>query len=418
MRSAALKPGPARNLRSAWQSRLVRPGLIALLAALAVEFADELVDGTKSAAMPLIRHDLSLSYVQIGLLGAVPLIAGSILELPVGVLSGAGVRRRRVILAGGLVFVAAILAAGLARSFAGLLIAFIVFFPASGAFVSLTQSALMDAAPGRRAQHMARWTLAGSAGAVAGPLLVAAALGAGGGWRIAFVLVAAFGLLAWLTVAVTGRRGVSAASDQELPAEDDSAAGGPGWREAAAVVARSGALRSLVLLQAADLLLDVLTSFLALYLVQVAHASPSVAALGVAVRLGAGLLGDVILIKLLERYSSRSLLRASAAVAALLFPGFLLVPGLGPKLAVLAGLTIATASWYPVLNAELFGSLPGRSGLAVSLSSAAGLAGGLGPLVVGVLAQDFGLSWAMAALCLVPVAMVAGAPTRRRSGLG
>src|SRR5271166_131983 len=104
MRPAALENGPARKARPDRRRRSFRPGLVALLAALAVEFADELFDGTKSAAMPLIRHDLSLTYVQIGLLGAVPLIAGSILELPLGVLSGTGTRRRRVILAGGLVF--------------------------------------------------------------------------------------------------------------------------------------------------------------------------------------------------------------------------------------------------------------------------------------------------------------------------
>ena len=38
---------------------------------------------------------------------------------------------------------------------------------------------------------MARWTLAGSAGAVIGPLLVAAVLADGGSWRQAFVAVAA-----------------------------------------------------------------------------------------------------------------------------------------------------------------------------------------------------------------------------------
>ena len=74
-------------------ARLARPGLGVLLAALAVELVDELFDGAKSAAMPLIRHDLSLSYLQVGLLEAVPLVAGIILELPVGVISGAGSRR-------------------------------------------------------------------------------------------------------------------------------------------------------------------------------------------------------------------------------------------------------------------------------------------------------------------------------------
>ena len=97
--------------------RRARPAVAGLLAALAVEFADELVDGTKSAAMPLIRHDLSLSYFQVGLLAAVPLLLGSLIEAPVGVLSGAGRRRRRCILAGGLVFTGAILGMALAPSF-------------------------------------------------------------------------------------------------------------------------------------------------------------------------------------------------------------------------------------------------------------------------------------------------------------
>jgi FSR family fosmidomycin resistance protein-like MFS transporter len=106
-------------------------------------------------------------------------------------------------------------------------------------------------------------------------------------------------------------------------------------------------------------------------------------------------------------------LRASVLAAGLLFPSFLLVPGLGAKLGLLAALSIATAPWYPVLKAELFRSLPGRSGLAVSLGSVAGLAGGLGPLAVGLLAQHLGLTWAMVPLALVPPALLA-APTRRR----
>ena len=125
-----------------------------LAAALAVELVDELVDGTKSAALPLIRQSLALSYGQIGLLASVPLLLGSLLELPVGVMAGHGRRRRLAVLAGGAVFILTLVAAATARSFAGLLAAFVIFFPASGAFVSLTQSGLMDADPGAaRAAH-------------------------------------------------------------------------------------------------------------------------------------------------------------------------------------------------------------------------------------------------------------------------
>jgi FSR family fosmidomycin resistance protein-like MFS transporter len=412
---ARTKTRPPRGGRTLW-ARFTRRGLGGLYAALAVELVDELVDGTKSAAMPLIRHDLSLSYLQIGLLAAVPLLVGSVLELPVGVLSGTGPRRRRLVLAGGLIFIASVLAAGLAASFTGLLVALTIFFPASGMFVSLTQAGLMDSAPDRQAQHMARWTLAGSIGAVTGPVLMAVILGAGGTWRLAFVLIAGCSVAAWCGIARTSRDD-SASPDADADDSDSDADGDaawPGWRAAASIIRRSGALRWLMLLEVANLLLDVLTPFLALYLVTVDDVSPSVAALGVAVRLGAGLAGDVILIRVLARRNSRRVIRASVWTTLALLPAFLVAPGLGLKLVALAALTIATAPWYPVLQAELYGSLPGRSGLAVSLTSASGLVGALGPLAVGLLAQRFGLSWAMASLCIVPALMLAVVPRRDR----
>ncbi len=392
--------------------RRSRTAAAGLIAALAVEFADELVDGTKSAAMPLIKHDLALTYLQVGQLVAVPLVLGSLIELPVGVLSGSGRRRRRFVLIGGLVFIGAVLGAGLAGSFPVLLAALVVFFPASGAFVSLTQAALMDADPARRAPLMARWTLVGAAGSVAGPLLVAAVLATGGSWRLAFFLVALAGAVSWLAIAATG-----GGDPAGQPADEDSG-DWPGLRAAIRISARAGAFRWLLLLEAADLLLDVFTAFLALYLVSAVHASPSMAALGVAIRLGAGLAGYAVLTPLLDRIDSRRLLRASVLVTGLLGPAFLLVPGIAAKLALLAGLSIATTPWYPVLMAELYASLPGRSGLAVSLSSAAGLAGAAGPLAVGLLAQHLGLSWAMAVLCVVPLVMLAAPAGARRSGQG
>jgi hypothetical protein len=63
---------------------------------------------------------------------------------------------------------------------------------------------------------------------------------------------------------------------------------------------------------------------------------------------------------------------------------------------------------YPVLQAELYGSLPDDSGIVVSLSSAAGLLGGAAPLAVGLLAQRFGLAWALACLAIAPPLLLAG----------
>jgi len=373
-----------------------------LAAALAVELVDELVDGTKSAALPLIRQGLGLSYGQVGLLTSVPLLLGSLLELPLGVLAGQGRRRRVAVLAGGAVFILALAGAAAARSFAGLLAALVVFFPASGAFVSLTQSGLMDADPGRREQHMARWELAGSAGSVAGPFVVIAVLAAGGGWRSAFGVLAVAAAAAWLGVA---RNPPRPAPDGGHPARPGAAAAA---RQVLAALRRPGVARCLVLLQVCDLMLDVLTGFVAVYLVDVVHATPDEAALGVAIRLGAGLAGDAAVVWALRWAGGLSLLRISAAAAALLYPGFLLVPGIGPKLVLLGGLSVVTAPWYPLLQARLYGSLPDASGIAVSLSSAASLLGGAGPLAVGFLAQRFGLTWALAGLAAAPLCVLGG----------
>jgi FSR family fosmidomycin resistance protein-like MFS transporter len=331
-----------------------------------------------------------------------------------GVLAGQGRRRRLVILGGGIVFVLTLLAVASARSFAVLLAAFVAFYPASGAFVSLTQAEVMDARPDRQAQVMARWDLAGAAGAVAGPLLLTAVLAVGGGWRDGYLVLAGISALIWLGALLRGRPEADGRqAEAEAEAEAEEAEQRP-WtarvREIGPEIGRAlrdwGTLRWLLLIEVADLLVDVFTGFLALYLVDVAHMTPAVAALAIAVRLGAALAGDAALIVILERVSDLTVLRVSAAAAALLYPGFLLVPGVVPKLAVLAALSAATAPWYPVLQARLYGSLPGRSSVAVTLSSAAGLAGGLGPLAVGLVAQGFGLSWALAGLVLVPVAVL------------
>jgi len=331
----------------------------------------------------------------------VPLLVGGALELPLGIVASGPVRRRRAVLAGGIIFILSLLAVAGARSFLVLLAAFTVFFPASGAFVSLTQAELMDAWPDRQAQVMARWDLAGSTGAVAGPLLLTAVLAAGGGWRTVYLALAAAAAVAWLGTCLREPVPATACDATDVPAAS-------GWRQVLAALRDWSTVRWALVAVVADLLVDVLTGFLALYLVDVAHLPPPVAALAIAVRLGAGLAGDAALVVVLERVADVTVLRVSAVAAALLYPGFLLAPGPVAKLIILAVLSAATAPWYPILQARLYGSLPGRSSVAVTLSSAAALAGGLGPLAVGLIAQAFGLSWALAVLVVVPVAVLAG----------
>jgi MFS transporter, FSR family, fosmidomycin resistance protein len=343
----------------------------------------------------------------------VPLLAGGALELPLGILAGRPRRRRLAVLAGGVLVVLSLLVVGGARSFPVLLCAFTAFYPASGAFVSLTQATLMDASPDRQAQVMARWDLAGSAGAVAGPLLLTAVLAAGGGWRAAYLILAGLAGLAWLGTCLRDPHPAAPAP----PAAGRHSPARYWARELAAALRNRSTMRWLGLLVAGDLLVDGLTGFLALYLVDVVHLRPAVAALAIAVRLGSALAGDAALVFVLERAAARDatalVLRASAVAAALAYPGFLLAPGLAAKLAILVVLSAATAPWYPLLQARLYGSLPDRSSVAVTLGSAAGMAGAFGPLAVGMAAQWFGLPRALAVLTVVPVVILAGSAARR-----
>ena len=343
-------------------------------------------------------------------------------------------------LGGGILFVLSLLAVASARSFAVLLCAFVAFYPLSGAYVSLTQAELMDASPDRQARVMARWDLAGAIGAVSGPLLLMVVLASGGGWRDGYLILAGFAAVTWLgtclrqplpgLVQAPGHCDAMPSGghrDEEGDCErrDDGGGGGAGerptggWvREVIAALRDWATVRWLVLLQVADLLVNALTGFLALYLVDVAHVTPAAAALAIAIRLGACLGGDAALVVVLERISDVAVLRGTAVAAVLLYPAFLLVPGAPAKLVILAVLSAATAPWYPLLQARLYGQLPGRCSVAVTLNTVAALAGGLGPLAVGIVAQRFGLSWALAGLVIVPLAVLVGCVTAGSAGAG
>jgi FSR family fosmidomycin resistance protein-like MFS transporter len=167
-------------------------------------------------------------------------------------------------------------------------------------------------------------------------------------------------------------------------------------------------LRWLVLLEFADLMLDVLLGFLALYLVDVGGATPAQAGLAVAVWTGAGLLGDFALIPLLERVRGLRYLMISALLELVLFPAMLLAPGFAPKVVLLGLLGFFNAGWYAILQAQLYGSLPGQSGTALAVKNVSGRITSVIPFALGLAAEQWGLNVAMWLLLAGPVALVVG----------
>ncbi len=377
-------------------------------ALLLVEFVDEFVFGAREAAWPLIRSDLGLGYAQVGLLLGLPNLIANLVEPLLGILGDVW-RRRVLILGGGVCYVLALLLVAASGHLAALLLAFIVLYPASGAFVSLSQATLMDLDPKRHELNMARWTVAGSVGVVAGALALGGAARLGLGWRGLFAGSAGLTLLA-LIVLWRLRFPTAPADDGEhAPTFRDGAAG------ALRALRRREVLRWLVLLECSDLMLDILLGYLALYFVDVARVSAAEAGLAVAVWTGAGLLGDFLLIPLLSRVLGLRYLRGSVLVELVVFPAFLLAPGFIPKLVLLALLGLFNAGWYAILQGQLYSAMPGRSGTVLTVRNAAGLIGSLIPLTLGLAAARFGLGATMWLLLLGPLALLLGLPRRKLS---
>jgi FSR family fosmidomycin resistance protein-like MFS transporter len=173
-------------------------------------------------------------------------------------------------------------------------------------------------------------------------------------------------------------------------------------------------LRWLVLLEFSDLMLDVLYGFLALYFVDVVGITPAQAALAVSVWLVFGLVGDFLLIPLLERVSGLVYLRFSVVVELILFPAFLFVPVMWGKLALLGLLGLFNAGWYAVLKGRLYTAMPGQSGTVMAVNTVSGLVGSLFPLLLGILAQRYNIAAAMWLLLLGPLALLVGIPWQKR----
>jgi MFS transporter, FSR family, fosmidomycin resistance protein len=304
-----------------------------------------------------------------------------------------------LIVLGGVAFALSAALTSSALGFWTLLASLLLGNPASSAFVSLSQASLMDLEPHEHERNMARWTLAGSFGYVGGPLLVAAAVWGGVGWRVPLAALA----VATLPVVAAVRR---------LPLHVSEKDRAPAWHHALASLRKGRVLRWLAVLEAADLLIDVFHGYLALYFVDVARVDAGGAALGVAVWTGAGLVGDWLLLSLLRRVRGAGYLRLSAGAALAVYPAFLLVPEYGVKLALVATLGLLNSGWYALPKAGLYSSLPGQSGTAVAVGGVGGLVGACVPLALGFVAGAAGLAATMWILLLAPLALLVLVPRR------
>jgi MFS transporter, FSR family, fosmidomycin resistance protein len=379
---------------------------------LLIEFLDELVFGVGEIALPFVRNDFNLTYTQIGLLLSLPSIIAAFIEPFLGILGDLW-KRRLLIVTGGILFTFSLFIRSASYSFIFLLSSFILFAPSSGAFVSLSQANLMDSDPTRHEQNMARWTFAGSLGVLAGPLLLGLFVYFGLGWRGTYAALASFSILCLLAaLRYLPPDSVAFSSFPSLSVVFD------GFRAAFSALKRVEVWRWLLLLEFADLMMDVLFSYLALYFVDVARVTQVQAGIAVTVWLAIGLVTDFLFIPFIDRQrDSIQFVRATALMEIFAFAGFLLIPGFVFKLIFVIAVNLFNTGWYPILQGRLYSSLPGQSASVMAIGSVTAPVAKFFPFLIGFLADQFGLQTAMWILLLGPLALLIGLPRRSNQSL-
>ena len=255
-----------------WLSHALKGVASLSLTFLVLEFFDEMDYAIGGAALPAMFDELALSYAQVGLLLGLPTLINTFVE-PILMLLGDTSLRKRIILGGGLMLgVASLLISG-AISFLLLLIGFVFGRIASGAFVSLSQASLMDLNAGREPHMMARWGVAGTLGNLIGPLILAGAFALGAGWRPVYAGLAVCYLV--LTVIVWIQPFPVRAAPVESRDEGILARGRQLMRNFWETARSPGLIRWILLMQFADLMLDIFISYMPLYFVEIVGLSNS-----------------------------------------------------------------------------------------------------------------------------------------------
>ncbi len=379
----------------------------------ATTLLDELTTGFFVAGLPLLRDRFHLSYAQAGLLFTVGSLSSLVLEPGINLLSDRS--SKRVFVAGGMTMLAgSMLLAGTAPSFALLLVAIAVLFPATGAAVSLAQAALVEMRPEDAPHVMARWTLLSGVGDLLSPLAVTAFVAAGLGWTPLCV----FSAVVWMGAALVTWPQRFPSPLHASPIEDEESSEQP---SGGVLAAARDAIRDPILLRwaavelLADALDEVFLGFAALYLRDRLHASVAATELALIAGLVGGLAGVALLERSLRRVSGPRLLPAILLVTVAGVAGFLLAPTVALAATALFVTYLAAACWYPIAKAAAYATRPGHTGVVLSVLAVGAPFETALPGVIGLVAGAFGLTAAIGALGLAPLAALLFMPRRSRA---
>jgi len=386
--------------------RLRRASLLRMTL-LSTALLDELIIGFIVVGLPLVRDQLGLSYAQVGLLFSVGPLSGMILDPIFNLLSDRGSKRWWII--GGLLALTAGFAlAGSTRSFVLLLVAYALICPADGAGVGLPQAVLIDNAPNDTARTMTRWTLMSSIGDLLSPLVVAAIVALGMGWTMLCWLAAGLCLATALVLWFQRFPRTTSTEDGEEHI---------GVREIFTGLRK--ALRDPLLLRwgtislITSMLDEVFLGFAALYLHDVLHASEAIIGVVLTFHLIGGLVGLIILDRLIGRIAPARLLIWMTLLALVGIIGFLIIRSIWLSALALFVIDLGAVCWYPIAESAAYARLPGRSGTVRTVIGLGAPFEVVLPGIVGLIAGSFGVLAGVGLLGLAPLLVLLLVPRQK-----
>ncbi len=359
---------------------------------------------------PAIQQGFGSSYAHLTLaLLLVPSMVAMVLE-PVLFLLADRHPRKWFVIGGLLAMAAGSFAAALAPNVAVLAVAETVAGIAAGCAVTLTQATLVDAAPTRREQVMARWVLAGLAGDLLAPLLFAALAWAALGWRATFAVAGGAVLVCAL-----------AAARRPFPPraiEHDEEEAEPGL--VAALRAAIGNRRLLLWLAGralCDLLDEILVVFAALHLRDLGLDAGARSAVLIGFVVG-GAAGVAAVDRLVERIPPIRLLFMSAVACAALYLAWVAVDVIWLSIPLFTLVGMTAAPLYPLATAQAYAVLPGRSGAVNAAGTLFDPLVMLLPWLLGMVADTWGTTAALFLLAAQPIglAIISAVSIGSRSG--
>jgi Na+/melibiose symporter-like transporter len=360
----------------------------------------EMISAFPTIGLPLLRDQVPMSYTRIGLLFSVGALASMVLEPLVNILSDLTTSKKYWVIGAMAVLVAAFLMAGLAHSFAVLLVSFALLYPANDVAEGVVQTALVDDAPQKSTRILTRLAYFGNAGDFLAPVTIAIIAFLASGWFSLCLLAVAI----WMVVIVV-------MLFQRFPTVARHERGEQRSRVLAGLrmVQRHPLLFCWVLMAIFPIFLDeVFRSFAGLYLQDMLHMSDDQVEVLLSIETGASFAGLVIVEVLLWlRVPKHWMLLWSAVLVFFSMVGLLLTRELWIIIVMLCLIGAGSIAWFPLAKAQVYDRLPGYSGAGRALLSLGAPVNVILPSVVGFIAGTYGIIAGVGFLTLAPLGIFA-----------